>query len=63
MAGAFMPSAGDEEPGANEFTVSTVAPTRRPASSSKKAPDWTENFNAKDMAKGLQTVLNKEKEG
>jgi len=61
MAEAFMSGSSDEEQGAAEY--SAPGPSRKPASSSNKAPDWTKEFNAKDIAMGLRTVLNKEKEG
>ena len=60
MAGAFLSTSRDEEPDTNEF--SGPAPSRKPATG-KKAPPWAGDFNAKDMAAGLRTILNKEKEG
>ena len=60
MAGAFMSASSNEEPQREEYSVSD-GPLKRP--SSKKAPDWAAEFNPKDMAKGLQTVLKKDKEG
>ena len=58
MAGAFVPIAADEEPDTTEYSVST--PSKKP-SSGDKASAWTGDFNAKDIAMGLRTVLNKEK--
>ncbi|MCL2374101.1 MAG: hypothetical protein FWC65_02520 [Treponema sp.] len=59
MAGAFLPgSAGAED--AIEYSVSSPAP-KRPQSG--KALAFAGDFNAKDMASGLRTVLNKDKEG
>ena len=60
MAGAFIPSSGSENPDNTEYSIST--PALKP-SSSKKAPSWAGDFNAKEMAAGLRTVLSKEKEG
>ena len=58
MAGVFMPSSSDGEPEGSEHT--SHSPLKKPSSS---APAWTEDFNAKEMAQGLRTVLSKEKEG
>jgi len=60
MAGAFLSHSAEEESDANEYPVSAPAP--KPLRSNK-APAWSEDFNAKEMAAGLRTVLNKEKEG
>ena len=60
MAGAFLSHLTGEEPDTTEYSVSTPMP--RP-SSGAKAPEWTGDFNAKDLASGLRTVLKKEKEG
>jgi hypothetical protein len=60
MAGAFMSGSSNDEPEANEY----IAPgSFKKSSSAKKAPEWTEDFNAKEIAMGLRTVLNKDKEG
>jgi hypothetical protein len=59
MAGAFMSDSSDEEQGTSEY--SAPSPSRRP--SSNKAPKWTEDFNAKEIAMGLRTALSKDKEG
>ena len=59
MAGAFMPASSVEEPESNEYIPS--APLSK--SSSAKPPAWADDFNAKEMAQGLRTVLNKDKEG
>lgn len=60
MAGAFSPSSGKTDSETTEYSVSTPAPK---ASSRNKAPAWSGDFNAKELAAGLRTVLNKEKEG
>ena len=60
MAGAFMYSSSEEEPDTDDYSVSAPSPK---SSSSKNAPAWTEDFNAKDMAEGLRTILKKDKEG
>ena len=59
MAGVFMPSSSNEESEGTEHP--SYGPLKKPSSSA--APTWTEDFNAKEMAQGLRTVLNKEKEG
>ena len=60
MAGAFMPVSAEEEQDTTDYSISAPPPK---LSRSKKAAAWPEDFNAKDMASGLRTVLNKEKEG
>lgn len=60
MAGAFLPGTGGGEPDAAEYSVS--GPSKKPLSGSK-SPGWAGDFNAKDMAAGLRTVINKDKEG
>jgi len=59
MAEAFMTGSSDQEEEASEF--SPPSSPRRPASSNK-APKWTEDFNPKEIAMGLRTALNKDKE-
>ena len=59
MAGAFISSSSDENPETVEYSAST--PARK--QSSNKAQAWTGDFNAKEIAAGLRTVLNKDKEG
>ena len=59
MAEAFMSGSSDEEQGASEHS----APSSSRKSSSDKTPKWTEDFNAKEIAMGLRSVLNKDKEG
>ena len=61
MAGAFLPSSGEGVSDTTEYSVSTPSP--KPSSGGKKAPAWAGDFNAKDMAAGLRTILSKEKEG
>lgn len=60
MAGAFLSSSADGEADTIEYSVSTPSP--KPSSNSK-TPAWTGDFNAKDLASGLRTILSKEKEG
>jgi len=60
MAGVFFPAPGTGESETPDYSVPSSA---RQPSSRKKAPEWTEDFNAKEIAMGLRTVLNKEKEG
>ena len=59
MAGAFMPSSAAEGSDAGEYTA--AASSKRPRSN--KNSGWSGDFSAKDMAMGLRTALNKEKEG
>lgn len=60
MAGAFVSApSGIEEPEPDVFSVST--PSRK--ASSGKSTAWAEDFNAKDIAEGIRTVLIKDKEG
>ena len=61
MAEAFTSDSSDEEQEASE--PSAPSSPRRAASSSKKAPEWTEDYDPKDIAMGLRTVLSKDKEG
>lgn len=60
MVGAFVSDSAAEDSETTEYSVST--PPRTQASSGK-APAWAGDFNAKDIAAGLRTVLNKDKEG
>lgn len=59
MAGAFVSNSSREEPDTTEYSVSPP-PKKR---SSNKGQEWAGDFNAKDIAAGLRTVLNKDKEG
>ena len=62
MAGAFTLNASAEEPDTTEYTVpapSRKSTTSRPA----KGSEWAGDFNAKEIAMGLRTALNKDKEG
>ena len=62
MAGAFLSPDKGEELDVPEYSVSASSP--RPSFSSKnKAPAWSGDFNAKELASGLRTILSKEKEG
>jgi hypothetical protein len=60
MAGAFTSATPGENPDAAEYSGS--APPKK-SSSGKKDQAWAGDFNAKEMAAGLRTVLNKDKEG
>jgi len=62
MAGAFMSPSAGEESETPEYSVS--APLPKPSYSSRnKAPAWSGDFDAKELASGLRTILSKEKEG
>jgi len=61
MAGAFITGSSDEEKETKDY--STPAPVRKPLSGGGKAPSWAGDFNAKEIAMGLRTVLSKDKEG
>ena len=58
MAEAFMSGSPDEGQGANERSAPGLS--RR---SSDKTPKWTEDFDAKEIAMGIRSVLKKDKEG
>ena len=60
MAGAFMPTSMGEGSDGAEYSGAASSSRR---SQSNKNSGWSGDFNAKDMAAGLRTVLNKEKEG
>ena len=60
MAGAFSPASGHGDSETTEYSVS--APAKKP-SLMDKAPEWSGDFNAKELAAGLRTIINKEKEG
>ena len=60
MAGAFSSTAPDGETDSGDFTV--YAPAAK-AAAARKETGWSGDFNAKDLAMGLRTVLNKDKEG
>ena len=65
MAGAFRSASSDDEGDnqeRNSLEYSLPASPARPASD-RNQPQWKGDFNAEKMAKGLQTVLSKEKEG
>jgi hypothetical protein len=61
MAGAFVSNYSQEEPDTTEYSVST--PAKKSSSRVTKGSEWAGDFNAKDIAAGLRTVLNREKEG
>jgi hypothetical protein len=61
MAGAFSSNASFvEEPDTTEYSVSTPA---KKSSSQSKGSEWAGDFNPKEIAMGLQTILKKDKEG
>ena len=65
MAGAFGSGSSNDEPvnsGYSSGGYQGSAPTRRRSSGASDA-SWSGDFNPKDIAKGLQTVLIKDKEG
>jgi len=62
MAGAFLSPVEGEESDSTEYTVS-ASPPKSLYGSKSKAPAWSGDFNAKDLAAGLRTILSKEKEG
>jgi hypothetical protein len=62
MAGAFSSSSSSVDRGADSGGHSPLTAPSRKSRASKDA-GWAEDFNAKDIAAGLRTVLNKEKEG
>jgi hypothetical protein len=59
IAEAFSSGSSDQGSEASEYS-GPVSPRK---SSSDKAPKWTEDFNAKEIAMGLRSVLKKDKEG
>ena len=59
MAGAFMSSSSVEEQEVSEYS-SPISP--RKSASSDKTPKWTGDFDPKEIAMGLRTVLNKDKD-
>jgi len=61
MAGAFVSSSAPEEPDTAEYPVSS--PAAKKLSPRTKGSEWAGDFNAKDIAAGLRTVLKREKEG
>jgi hypothetical protein len=61
MAGAFVSSSSQEDPDTTEYSVS--APVKKPSSRTNKGGEWAGDFNAKDIAAGLRTVLKRDKEG
>ena len=61
MAGAFSSRQTEEDPDNTEYSVSS--PPRKRSSMPSKEAAWAGDFNAKEMAKGLQTILSKDKEG
>jgi len=62
MAGAFVSSHSQEEPEATEYSAPASSPPKK-LSPRTKGSEWAGDFNAKDIAAGLRTVLKREKEG
>ena len=60
MAGAFTSNFSEEESDAADFSAPAAS---KKASSKAKGAEWSGDFNAKDIAMGLRTVLNKDKVG
>ena len=60
MAGVFGPVSGHADSGSAEHSAPN--PGQKP-SLKNKAPEWSGDFHAKDLAEGLRTILIKEKEG
>ena len=59
MVGAFMPASTGGEPDNIEYSVS--GPAKKPSSRNKEA-EWAGDFNAKEIANGIRTVLSKDKD-
>ena len=60
MVGAFIPSSGNTESDTAE--ASGASPHHKPKKANKN-PSWSGDFNGKELAQGLRTILKKEKEG
>lgn len=60
MAGIFGDPSEQAEAGAGEVSASN--PVRKPVLK-KQTSEWSGDFNPRDLAEGLRTVLSKEKEG
>jgi hypothetical protein len=58
IAESFSPASRDERPDNSVLSVSIS--TMKP--SSDKAPEWVEDYSGTDIARGIQTVLKKDKE-
>lgn len=61
MAGAFLPSSAEMDSDSGDYSI--PAASKKPSAGGGKTPAWSGDFNAKDMAAGLRTILRKEKEG
>jgi hypothetical protein len=59
MAEAYSSESSDQGSEASEYS----GPVTPKKPSSRKAPEWTGDFNAKEIAMGLRSVLKKDKEG
>jgi hypothetical protein len=57
LAGVFMPSSGENGNDTTEY--STAAPAKKPAPG-RKGQKMEGDFNPKDLAAGIRTILNKE---
>jgi hypothetical protein len=57
LAGAFLPQSGEEGEEAVEY--STPSPAKKPSTSSK-GQKMEGDFNPKDLAAGIRTILTKE---
>ena len=60
MAGAFLPSAANAEQDSADYSIAAASKKQH---SGAKSSGWSGDFNAKDMAAGLRTILRKDKEG
>ena len=62
MAGAFKQTSKEDEQEAVDYNVPSSSASSRGLPRTSEAT-WAGNFNPKDIAMGLQTILTKEKEG
>jgi hypothetical protein len=63
VAGAFMPASQGSQGGEPDMVEHSVpTPSRKPLSKGT-APEWAGDFKPKEIAEGLRTILNKNKEG
>ena len=60
MAGVFTPASGNTDSGTTEYSAPAPA-AKTPLKG--KSSEWSGDFKAKDLAEGLRTILNKDKEG
>jgi hypothetical protein len=64
LAGAFLPNSGEEAEDAPEYSTPAApaapsTPARRPSASSK-GQKMEGDFNPKELAEGIRTILKKE---